>query len=791
MKIPLGWLREFAPTDLPAGELAELITKRGVKVEAVLWPWEGLEGVVVARVLEVRDHPDSDKLCVARIQHGSGEIELVVGVRNMGPGDLVPWAPPGSRVPVLPEPLGVRSLRGVDSHGMLCSPRELAISQDHGGILLLNDGGWEVGADVKAALQLDEAVLDIEVEPNRPDFLSVFGVAREVAAATGVTLADPDLVVDEAPEGAADVASVSIEAPEGCPRYLARVIRGVSHGSAPLLAQARLTACGMRPIDAVVDATNYTMLELGQPLHGFDMDRLAGPGIVVRYANDGERLTTLDDVERELTAQDLLICDVGAPVAIAGVMGGQTSEVSPATTNVLLESAYFTRGGVLLTGRRLGVHTEASHRFERGTDPEGVVRSATRGAKLIADWTGGTVLAGAADAGSAPPRVTVAMRPSRATALLGFPVTVADAEDVFDVLGMSTNAGEDRIEVEIAGYRSDLESEVDLIEEVVRIEGYDRVGATLPRAPHAGGVAETYAFARRAKGSLRRAGLRKIRPAPFASAADLVSFDDDDAVAVANPLRAEEGFLRTRLTPGLLQSVALNQARGAEVVRLFEVGTTFRRADPFVEVRKAGFVLTGPAGTGWASERRELDVLDAKGVLESLLGDLGVVDWALGGVPPGPFHPGRAASIVIAGEPAGVLGEIHPLTAEQLGVTGRVSVGVVGLGPLLRSAGRAFGFKDVPRYPPVRRDLAFIVPEDVPADQVRVALVGAAGELLDACTLFDVFRGGSLPEGTKSLAFTVALRAPDRTLTDDEAQVVVDRMVATVVEAYGAELRAR
>ncbi|MGZ8571922.1 MAG: phenylalanine--tRNA ligase beta subunit-related protein, partial [Actinomycetota bacterium] len=267
MKIPLGWLREFAPTALPADELAELITKRGVKVEGVLWPWEGLDGVVVARVLEVRDHPDSDKLWVARIQHGSGEIELVVGVRNMEPGDLVPWAPPGSRVPVLPEPLGVRSLRGVDSHGMLCSPRELAISHDHGGILLLNDEGWEVGTDVKAALQLDQAVLDIEVEPNRPDFLSLVGVAREVTAATGVALAEPDLRIDEASERAADVATVSIEAPDGCPRYLARVIRGVSHGSAPLLAQARLTACGMRPIDAVVDATNYAMLELGQPLH--------------------------------------------------------------------------------------------------------------------------------------------------------------------------------------------------------------------------------------------------------------------------------------------------------------------------------------------------------------------------------------------------------------------------------------------------------------------------------------------------------------------------------------------
>ncbi len=284
MRIPLAWLREYAPTDMAVDELAELMTHRGVKVEAVLHPWEGLEGVVVARVLEVRDHPNSDKLCLARLQHAAGEIELVVGVRNMAPGDLVPWAPPGARVPTLEEPLGEREIRGVVSHGMLCSPRELAISGDHGGILLLNDEGWDVGTDLKRALELDQPVLDIEVEPNRPDFLSIIGVAREVAAATGVPLRSIDRDVAETAEEAAAVASVRIEDPDGCPRYLARVIRGVTHRASPLRAQARLTACGMRPIDAVVDATNYTMLELGQPLHGFDLATLAGPGIIVRRA---------------------------------------------------------------------------------------------------------------------------------------------------------------------------------------------------------------------------------------------------------------------------------------------------------------------------------------------------------------------------------------------------------------------------------------------------------------------------------------------------------------------------
>ena len=400
MRIPLAWLREYAPTDMPVDDLAETMTRRGVKVEGVLRPWDGLERVVAARVLEVRDHPNSDTLCVARLQHAAGEVELVVGVRNMGPGDLVPWAPPGARVPVLEEPLGRREIRGVVSEGMLCSPRELAISGDHGGILLLNGEGMEVGTDLKQALDLDQPVLDIEVEPNRPDFLSIMGVAREVAAATGVPLRLPECDVGETAEEAAAIATVRIEAPDACPRYLARVIRGLTHRPSPLFVQARLTACGMRPIDAVVDATNYTMLELGQPLHGFDLSSLSGPGIVVRRASGGERITTLDDVDRELSPEDLLICDHERPVAIAGIMGGEAAEVSLTTGDVLLESAYFTRGGVLLSGRRLDLHSEASHRFERGTDPEGLEAAADRCARLMTAWAGGTVARGYASAGT-------------------------------------------------------------------------------------------------------------------------------------------------------------------------------------------------------------------------------------------------------------------------------------------------------------------------------------------------------------------------------------------------------
>jgi len=789
MRVPLSWLREFAPTDMEADALADLLIPRGVLVEAIERPWSGLDGVVVVRIVEVRDHPNSDILCVARIKHAGGEIELVVGVRNMVEGDLVPWAPPGARVPALNEPLAVRAVRGVDSPGMLCSPRELAISQDHGGILILNDEGLAIGDDLKTGLGLDDVVFDIEIEPNRPDFLSVLGVAREVAAATRIPLVAPDLRITEGEETTADVVTIRVEDRAACPRYVARAIRGVDHRPAPLRAQARLTACGVRPIDAVVDATNYTMLEVGQPLHAFDMQRLAGPGIVVRKAIDGERLTTLDDVERSLTNDDLLICDVDAPVAIAGVMGGETSEVSMETSDVLLESASFARGGILLTARRLDLHTEASHRFERGVDPEGCDDAATRCAGLIARWAGGTVLRGDAHDGEAPARRWVGLRPARASALLGYEVSPDSASEVFDSLGLATRADGDRIDVEVPGYRPDIEREVDLIEEVVRIQGYGQVGTTLPRAPHAGRLPEPYAFARRLKETLAASGLHEIRPAPFASEADLALFDDHDAVVVTNPLRSEEGFLRTRLTPGLLHAVALNQARGVRTIRLFEVDTTFRVADPFVQVGKAGFVVAGPADEGWSGERRELDVLHAKGILEALLGSLGIDGWTLGEPPAGPFHPGRSAAVVIGDAPVGVIGEIHPRVAAALEIEGRVAVCALGLASLRGAAGREVELIEVPRFPPVRRDLAFLVPVATPSGTVHAALREAGGALLDASTLFDVYTGDRIPRGTKSLAFNVDLRAPDRTLTDDEAQQVVDRIVERLASDLGAHLR--
>lgn len=791
MKLVLSWLREFCPTDLSAEEMAELLTSRGAKVGEIGRPWDRLSGVMVARVLEVRDHPNSDTLCLARVTTGVAEREVVVGVRNMKPGDLVPLAGPGATLPALPEPLTAREIRGVVSDGMLCSPYELAITQEHTRILILPEG-LEPGKDFKQATGLGGAVLDVEVTPNRPDLMSVVGVAREVAAATGVPVVPPDTSVQEEEEKAADVATVEILDLERCPRYLARVVRGVSHVPAPILAQARLTASGMRPISAVVDATNYAMLELGHPMHPFDLDRLDGPGIVVRRAEEREKLTTLDDVERTLTADDLLICDRTRPVAVAGIMGGASAEVSDRTNDALLESAYFERRGIMRTARRIGLSSEASMRFERGADPEAVPRGADRACQLMAEWCGARVLAGAVDVGEAPGRRRVSMRASRARMLLGYEVTSADATQALERLGLPLTADADTVTVEVPGYRVDIEREVDLIEEVVRIEGYDRVGSTLPPVRQPGGLPPTYAFLGRIRRTLVRAGLREVRLMSFASGADLGLTGDAGAVRIANPISAEEGFLRTSLLPGLLRALAWNQARQVGTAALFEVGTVFRADAAVEERRKVALVLAGPASVSWNEGPRELDVFDATGAVEALLESLSIAVW--GHVYPlsEPFHPGRSAGIWLGRDrqEAGVVGELHPRVAEQLNLAGRVAVAELDVEALISNAPAEVSYRDIPRLPPVRRDLAFVLPDDAPAWLVRRTLVDAGGDLLASCRLFDVFAGPPLPEGKKSLAFSVDFRAPDRTLTDEEADAAVAAIVERLAHDFGAEFRA-
>ncbi|MFL5768030.1 MAG: phenylalanine--tRNA ligase subunit beta [Actinomycetota bacterium] len=786
MKVVLSWLREVCPTDLAADELAERLTANGVKVEDVLWPWRGLSGVVAARVLEVRDHPGSEKLCLARVADGSGEREIVVGVRNMRPGDVVPYAPPGARVPSLDQPLGRKEIRGVASEGMLCSPSELAVSTNHGGILIL-PAGLAPGSDLKTALGLDDAVFDIEIEPNRPDLMSVFGVARETAIATGAPLIEPDITVDEAGEKAENEASVEVPDLERCPRYVARVIRGVEERPSPIVAQARLTASGMRPISSIVDATNYAMLELGHPLHPFDLDLLAGRTVVVRRAADGEKLVTLDGVERILSAEDLLIADQEKGIALAGVMGSAAAEVSERTRDVLLESAYFEPRAILRTARRIGLSTEASQRFERGADPEAPPRAADRAARLIVEWSGGTILAGAIDVGGAPPRRRIRIRPSRASVVLGRDVSAEVVRDALQRAWMPVSGNDDVLEAEVPGFRVDVVREEDLIEEVARIEGYDQVGSMLPPVRQAGALGPRQELRRRIRSAAVAAGLREIRSLSFASAEDLETFGGE-SIRIANPLAAEEGFLRASLLPGMLRALSRNLARQLPGATLFEVGTVFAPGDPVAERERLAIAMTGSAAGSWHDADRAVDFFDVKGALDALLGSLGITGWSLEAGLERPFHPGRSATVLFGGERAGSVGELHPSVASRFDLPARVAVAeldVVTLGEAIGS----FELRPVPRFPPVRRDLAFILDSGVSADDVERSIREAGGDLVSELRLFDVFVGAPVPEGKRSLAFAVDFRAPDRTLTDEEVAEAVAAVVERIRTGFGGDLR--
>lgn len=808
MRIVYSWLRELCDPGVGPEEAAELLVRLGFEVAAVHRPWDGVMGVIAARVLEVRDHPRSDRLVLATLDTGAGRAGVVAGVRNFRPGDVVPYAPPGSTVAVLPEPLGVRTLRGEASQGMVCSPMELAVSAEHGGIMVL-PADVAPGTDVMGWLGLaGDAVLELELEPNRPDMLSVLGAARELSAATGAPLTPPSPRPPEGPERAADAASLEVLDPERCPRYLARLVTGVAVGPSPLPVQARLHAAGMRPLSNVVDATNYTMLELGQPLHPFDLDLLAGKGIVVRRAEEDERLVTLDGATRVLGPDDLVIADRERAVAVAGVMGSAVAEVSPSTRHVLVESAYFLPVGVLRTARRLNLRTEAAVRFERGTDPEAVPLAADRAVELIARWAGGVALAGALEVGAAPPRRAVSIRPARAAHVLGYPVPPSDVRRAMVALGLperpeghsAPGPGGDEAEVrmafEIPGHRPDLQREIDLIEEVARLQGYERIPSVLPGVRQVGGLNRLQLIRRRVQDTLVGAGLFESRSSSFVGPADLAIHEDERAqgVRVRNPLSEDVPFFRTSLLPGLLAAAARNVRHGATSVELFELGVVaLPAAEPGGrphEEEHVAAILAGTAGGTWLEAARRLDVYDAKGTVEVLLESLGIEGLSLGEAPGRPWHPVRSASVLLDGREAGAVGELEPSLARERDLPERVAAFELRLAALVEASPEVVPYSALPRFPPVRRDLAFVLDREVPAGEVEAALREAAGDLLDSCRLFDVFEGPPVPEGRRSLAFALEFRAPERTLTDEEVERAVASIAERLASAFGAELRA-
>jgi len=819
MRVPFSWLTEYCDPGLDAGEVAELLSMRAVEVERVvrLGAPSG-EGFVVGRVVSAEPHPNADRLRVCEVDTGDGTRTIVCGAPNVAAGQTVPVALPGAVLPGGQE-LGRAKLRGVVSDGMILSETELELGDDAGGIMVLTEDGVPPGTPLGEVLPISDAVLDLELNPNRSDCLGVYGVAREVHAITGAPLAPAPWESDAEPSGEGEVgdyAVVRVEVSELCPRFTGRVFTGVAVAPSPTWLKARLIAAGQRPISNIVDITNYVMLMTAQPLHAFDLDRVPGGEVIVRRARDGETMTTLDGVERRFDSETVLVCDRDGPSGIAGIMGGQVSEVSEETTRVLLEAATWDGVNILRTSGMLGLRSEASTRFEKQLHPELAIRAQRIASRLIVELAGARLVPGTIDeATDPPPPHVISLHGARLDALLGVHIDRSEAVEHLERLEFEVEPdGEADLRTGVPVHRHyDVTREADLVEEVGRLHGFDRLPRTLPaHADRVGGLSREQSLRRRAEDLLSDLGLSEIVSWALVAPelADRFRLPDDDprraAVRTQNPLSAEHSTMRTTLLGGLLDAARHNLARDAERAALFESGRAYLRepaprdggelagafagelAPPVHEPHRVAALLVGPLAPGsWRRAEPDADFFDAKGLLEALAGDLGTgLELTRESEPF--LHPGRSARIEVEGHPAGWVGELHPLVAREWDLPAAAGF-EVDLAPLVDAAGAGRErYADVTTYPAVHQDLAVVVAEDVPAERVREAVRAGGGELLDLAEVFDLYRGDQVGEGRKSLALRLEFRAGDRTLTDAD---VAERREAirAALEGIGGTLR--
>lgn len=802
MKVSYEWLKEYVDLEVTPEELADLLWMSGTEVEKVDRPGAGVKGVVVASVVEVSPHPNADKLRLAVVDDGSVRRTVVCGAPNLAAGMKSALALPGARLPrVSSSELRKAKIRGVESDGMLVSAAELGISEDHSGIIELEQEA-QVGLDVSEVLPVDDAILDLEITPNRPDCMCMVGIAREVAAVSGARLRMPGVVTGAAGRPVEELVTIKIEDPEGCPRYSARAVTGVRIGASPPWMQRRLVAAGLRPISNVVDVTNYVLLELGQPLHAFDLDLLGDRTIIVRRARRGEAITTLDDVERELDEQSLVIADAERPVAVAGIIGGEDSEVTVGTANVLIESAYFDPTSILLTSRRLGVRTEASARFERGCDPLGTVRAADRAALLIGSLAGGEIATGAMDVfprGIHP--VTVELRPARVNRVLGTEISRRRMAEILRALGAEVSESEPLV-VTVPAFRPDLTREIDLVEEVGRVNGYDRIEESLPEGGgFDAGLTREQEVEARLQGCLVSLGLSQVVTYSFMRTGDLrlLGLEAEDPrsapLRLLNPLAETGEAMRTTLLPGLLRCAVSNVNRGNGDLAIFERGRVFiprGGGELPAEQEKTGVLICGRAApSNWSGPPREVDFFDLKGTIEDLFSLLGA---------PGPVFkpsrepflaPGRSASISIGGECVGYAGQVRQDVAEGFGLEPESYVCEINAAALVESVPPISPYAPFGRFPNVKVDIAAVVDEGVEAMAVEGIIRKIGGEMLRAIRLFDVYRGPQVPEGKKSLAYALEFGSAEETLTDERAHARMDGIIGALEKELGASIRGR
>lgn len=795
MFVPLSWIREYVDLgDVGLDDLVVILAELGLAVESVDHIGGGLDHVVVARVMEIGSIEGADKIRVVQVDDGGGPgatVQVVCGAWNFEVGDVVPFARVGA---VLPGDfaIGQRKMKGVVSDGMLCAADELGLadSSNDDGIWLL-DRSLVPGTAFAEAMGIEaDAVLELEINANRPDAMSMVGVARDLAARLGTELRIPQPQIAEDGRSVDALGSVEVDATDVCGRFVTRVISNVTVGPSPEWMARRLSLAGMRPINNVVDVSNYVMLELGQPNHAYDLSRLGGQGLRVRRARQGETLVTLDDVERRLAQEDLLICDAkDTAVGLAGIMGGASSEIDDDTTEVLLESAWFDSRTIAVTSKRLGLRSEASARFERGTDPEMAALAAARFCELLSLCSESTpsVAHGVIDyRNEGILREPVRLGTARVNALLGTSLGDREIGGHLQALGFGVETIEDGVQsVQIPSWRPDCSVEVDLIEEVARLHGYTTIGTSVPASPHFGRLSSYQRERRTVREILVGAGISEAWCTTFLAPIELqrLGLAIDEALVVANPLVAEEALLRTSLMPGLLSSIAYNESHRNAGVGLFEIGRIFRRPSDHNAQLPDEREMLGVALCG-------SDASVAVQVWKLIEQGLGFSDCGLVADTSAGLHPARSAQITCGGTEVGWVGEVDPSSLDALGIRERVGWLEVELPLLLELPHGAGIYRPISRYPSSDVDLAFVVDNAIPAGDVEATLRRAGGELALSVDLFDVYRGHGVPDDHRSLAYTIRFQAGDHTLTDAEVGAARIRLIDAVKTDHGAALRA-
>lgn len=802
MIVTYNWLKEFVDFSFTPQELCDRLTMVGLEVEALEELGGNLDSVIVAKLEAVERHPDADRLTVCQVNNGQEVVQVVCGATNHKTGDLVAFAQPGS---ILPGDFKIKKskIRGQVSMGMLCSGKELALSEDSAGIMIL-PADLPLGMPAFAALKLKDFIIEIGLTPNRPDCLSAVGIAREVAALAAGKLKLPAPKLQETDESTEKNVSIVIDDSEGCPRYAARMIKGVKIGPSPDWMVRRLEAVGMRSINNVVDVTNFVMMELGHPLHAFDFRQLHGGQIVVKRATEGEKFTTLDDQEHTLTAEDLMICDGERPVAMAGVMGGLDSEVKDDTATILLEAAYFKPTMIRRTSKRHGLHTESSHRFERGADIDMIPVALERAASLIAELADGEILAGMIDNYPQPLQpLRLKMSTEKTCKLLDIDIERDDIQRLLRSIGLEVEPGDDRdtLTVLVPSFRPDIEREVDLIEEIARLYGYDKIPVTMPlgaidaKLPPLNQVLQ-----KNLRQTMTAVGFSEAINYSFVAADSFekigISADDNRSttVKILNPLSADQAVMRTSLVPSLLETVARNINYRSSDLRLFELRPVFlpgEKADDCIEKLSLTAVMSGRREPeGWAQDSANIDFYDLKGVVEEIIDNLSIKDVIFSSDEGQPYlHPGKSCGVKVGNSSLGFLGEVHPEVLSRFGIEQPVYLLEFDFDALLSAAGKGTQFLPLSKFPDVLRDSALLLDEGVSASQVMEIINRSKIKYFENATIFDLYTGKGVPAGKKSLAIRISYRAMEKTLTEADVTKAHDKLIRSLCHQLNAEIR--